>query len=68
MECYSARPSRSSVAVEVVSETPLTARRSFRIGQHEGRAGENGCERPKMRRFRMSNAMPPTRIELVYAV
>ena len=32
MECYSARPSRSRASGEVVSETLLTARRSFRLG------------------------------------
>ena len=45
MECYSARPSRSSASGEVVSETLLTARRSFRLGGTKGRTGENGCER-----------------------
>ncbi len=45
MECYSARPSRSSASGEVVSETLITARRSFRLGGTKGRTGENGCER-----------------------
>ena len=36
MECYSARPSRSSATDDVVSERLLTARRSFRLGGTKG--------------------------------